>query len=228
MREPAGEILREHQVDAVVNRHDRTAPRGDGQHVMRLVHELHAFAREQPAARESARRWNTAARFRTTARKFWPKLRDHRHIRRPDRDDVLGLLIDSREALAGCCGCRCRCRSRGASARRSRYALRGLIMDYTESRWSADCGITPIYHQGRSVPRTSLLAAHRPARAGPYAAVPAARDALQVRAITWSIQERAPGPFAGIEASGAEVQEQPPSELRRLQVIDQDRVVNAA
>ena len=47
VREPARQVLREHQVDAVVNGHDRPAPDERRQHVVRLVHQSHALARQR-------------------------------------------------------------------------------------------------------------------------------------------------------------------------------------
>ena len=47
IRQFARQVLREHQVDAIVNRHHRPAADGRRQHIVRLMHHLHALAGER-------------------------------------------------------------------------------------------------------------------------------------------------------------------------------------
>ena len=47
--QPVGQVLRKHQVDAVVNRHDRPAADQRRQHVVRRMKQRHPFALQRPA-----------------------------------------------------------------------------------------------------------------------------------------------------------------------------------
>ena len=119
-RPPGSAVLREHQVDAVVDRDDRAARDRGRQHVVRRVVDVGPLAPQHPrhvdllADRVVRRRLEHAAEVRSELRRD-AEVGLGRAGRIPCRDRC------ARAGAAGC-GCRCRCRNRGASARRSRLA----------------------------------------------------------------------------------------------------------
>ena len=71
-RQPVRQVLRKHQVDAVVDRHDRPARHERRQHVVRRVKQRDAFAPERQRDLRTARRASSCRRVSATARKFSP------------------------------------------------------------------------------------------------------------------------------------------------------------
>ena len=90
------QVLRKHQVDAVVNGHDRSAADGRRQHVMRRVVDVRTLAPQDPrhvnllAQRVVGRRLAHAAEVR-------PELRGDAQVGLTAEQDVLGIAIDPRE-----------------------------------------------------------------------------------------------------------------------------------
>ena len=70
--ETVSKVLREHQVNAVVNRDDAARRRQRGQHVVRRVKQIELLAPAPPAESKSVRRASSAPSVSATARKFSP------------------------------------------------------------------------------------------------------------------------------------------------------------
>ena len=96
-RQAVRQVLREHQVDAVVDRDDRSARHERRQHIVRRVEERHAFAPERERNLASARRSSSCPPIRRPRRKFSPSVISAAHILGTAEQDVLGLLVQTRQ-----------------------------------------------------------------------------------------------------------------------------------
>ena len=96
-REPVRQILRKHQMDAVVDRHDRPAADERRQHVVRRVKQRDAFAPAAPAGSSPARRASSCRRSPATGRKFSPSDASARAILGPAEQHELGVAVQPRQ-----------------------------------------------------------------------------------------------------------------------------------
>ncbi len=134
-----GQVLRKHQVDAVVNGDHRVAPGRRRQHVMRLVHEIHALARQPPRNPELL-----ADRVRLRVLRDMAEVGGQRVASPRGRVSVPAphtrWWCRACAVPPGCCGYRCRCRSRAACARRWRHGGVRAFRHGRPSRSRADTG----------------------------------------------------------------------------------------
>ena len=96
VRRAVRQVLRKHQVDAVVNGHDRSAADRDRQHVVRRVKHVRLSRASAPTARGTARgasSWPTARGPSGS----WTELLGHAHVGLVAEQHVLVLAIDARE-----------------------------------------------------------------------------------------------------------------------------------
>ncbi len=97
--QPPGQVLREHQVDAVVDRHHRPAVHQRRQHVVRRVEEVDALPATASSGCGPARRSSTGGRLddRPEVRAELPG--DPRVVLRPAQQHVLGRPVDARQLV---------------------------------------------------------------------------------------------------------------------------------
>ena len=96
-REAVGQVLRKHQVDAVVNRDDRLAGDERRQHVVRRVKQRDALAPQRQRNAELLGRGIVAGRFRNAPGSSRRATRHNACVGRRGRNDELGLPIEPRE-----------------------------------------------------------------------------------------------------------------------------------
>ena len=92
--EPVRQVLREHQVDAVVDRHDRPAVNQRRQDVVRRVEQVDVLAPQRHRDAELLARSSRAAPARRRARKFPAGDGDLLAVLRPAEQHVLRVLVD--------------------------------------------------------------------------------------------------------------------------------------
>ena len=95
--QPVRQVLREQQVDAVVDRHDRPAGRQRRQHVVRRVEEVDPLARGAERDARSARAPSRCRRVSTHGRKFRPEVARELAVLGAAEQDVLVDRVEPRQ-----------------------------------------------------------------------------------------------------------------------------------
>ena len=98
VRQPVGEVLREHQVDAVVDGHDGSARHERRQHVVRRMEEIDVPG-QQPGRHHELLAQRVRLRGLHDRREVGPEAQHGVPVLRPAEEDVLGLLIQARQVL---------------------------------------------------------------------------------------------------------------------------------
>ena len=96
-RQPVRQVLRKHQVDAVVDRHDRPARRRAAAARSAARERASPARAAAPAESSTARRPNSCRPFRRTGRKFGAERRQRARVLRTAEQHELGLVVEPRQ-----------------------------------------------------------------------------------------------------------------------------------